>query len=76
MLVNDVPRTAIEIQDYAGDPCHKTNRVLVNGEPVCVELGDNGVNVEVDNNRDGGVGTVVVLRLLPTELAFTHNHER
>lgn len=67
--MSDVPRTVIELKDHDGGadvPRHKVAHVLINGTEVDVDK----ENIEVTCGGDGC--TVVTLRLIPTELKFTH----
>lgn len=69
MNLSDVPRTLIEIKDYAGGedvPAHKAKRVFINGSEVLVKSGG------IDVSFGGDDPTVVTLRIMPTELRFNH----
>lgn len=63
------PRTVIELSDRTtgDDPvCHKTREIRINGTPVLIEK--DGIEIEYGDE----ITTVVVLRILPTEIHFNH----
>lgn len=65
----EVPRTRVEIRDRSDAPLHKpsASRIFVNGAEVLVER--DSLDFGMDRS---GQAVAVTLRLLPTELVFTH----
>lgn len=68
-MTRRTPRTVIEFVDTAptSDPLiHKMREVHIDGVPVLVEKG--GIDIEYGDDR----ATVVILRILATEVRFNH----
>lgn len=69
---HEVPRTVVEVRDRAEAPGHfpRQAQIFINGTQVL--LAKNGLSYGPVDALDPSSAVTVTLRLLPTELLFTH----